>query len=80
MRNTADPYDTTTELYPNNILPFKENYEHVNMFRKMFREKKERKKVINTNKYEQTMSGNSQHRVPYYPLISSLKGPVFSVV
>ena len=26
MRNTADPYDTTTELSPINILPFKENY------------------------------------------------------
>ena len=25
-RNTADPYDTTTELPPINILPFKENY------------------------------------------------------
>ena len=25
-RNTADPYDTTTELSPINILPFKENY------------------------------------------------------
>ena len=26
MRNTADPYDTTTELSPINILPFKENF------------------------------------------------------
>lgn len=26
MRNTAVPYDTTTELSPINILPFKENY------------------------------------------------------
>ena len=25
-RNTADPYDTTTELSPINILSFKENY------------------------------------------------------
>ena len=25
-RNTADPYDTTSELSPFNILPFKENY------------------------------------------------------
>ena len=26
MRNAADPYDTTTEVSPINILPFKENY------------------------------------------------------
>ena len=37
--------------------PFqKKNYLHVNMFRKMLREKKKTMKVINTNKYEQTMS------------------------
>ena len=38
------------------------------------------KEVINTNKYEQAMSDNRQHRVPYCTLVSSFKGPVSLVI
>ena len=52
----------------------------IKCFMKTKNKDKKRKTVINTNKYEQTMSENSQHRVAYYTLVSSFKGPVSLVV
>ena len=46
----------------------------------MLRMTKKKIKVINTNKYEQEMSYNSQHRVLFGTLASSFISPVSLVV